>query len=146
MTIETGRYGMAELVPADANTHTVESWVVTTRFWHHRYTQYWLLLISLRDFDKMASPPPTLDVEGATHAVASVTLDPAHPYQEGEHMTRLDPINLEAQFACANDELARWALRQAVDEVLEGNLNPESGTRVNLNVQEWRDFLQGVVA
>ena len=142
MTMLTGRFGMAEPTPVERPM--LARWVATTKLWHHQYSQYALVAITLQDEDPLSSPPPAVQ-PGATHAISSVTLNPSHPYaDEQSGIYYLLPPNLEAQFTCESDERAVQVLEAVVEEVLEGNLNPESA-RPNLNVEEWLDFINGVL-
>lgn len=144
-TMLVGEYGMAEPMPVADSPAILGRWVVTSKLWHPTYNQFVITLITLRDHG-LPVPSAVVAVPGATHAVASLTVNPNHPWTDGPGVAWLVPVNLEAQFAARDDQHALRVLERCAAGVIDGALNPESGARPNLSLDEWYQYLLGAVA
>ena len=83
--------------------------------------------ISLRDVPGW--PPAVIHLEGATHEVFVAACDPDHPLAVDESAKTLQPLNFAGQFICASDGEARDLVDQAVRDICDGTLNPDTDHR-----------------
>lgn len=92
-------------------------------FWH----SYVLSEYSLRP--DPSTPPPLIYLPGATHELALAALDPGEPVEVDGELFILHPPNFVAQRIHASDELAKAEVEQAVRDILDGRLHPDTDHR-----------------
>ena len=107
---------------------TIGSWIVEARWAHPLWHSYAIFLIHLRPL--AGGAPAKIHVDGATHEFILFALDPDGPRTPailGEEYARiLRPANFAAQLVEADDDGARWTIEGIIDQIIMGQLNPDT--------------------
>lgn len=103
---------------------TLPSWIVRAAYAHPLWSHYAVYCIALRDAPGV--PKAVVNLEGATHEVMVFALDPDHKPAVDDLPHTLHPVNFTGQFAEASDLAAAARVQQAVQDVIDGVLNPDS--------------------
>jgi hypothetical protein len=104
------------------------SWLIEAPWAHPVWHSYNLVLVHLRPVDGME--PPKVYRAGGTHEFWLYALDPEEPREALLTRSRvrwLYPANFAAQLVEADDEAAIARVDEAVDLIVRGYLNPDSG-------------------
>ena len=117
--------------PAVPEGLTVASWIVYAPHSHPIWPYVLIACISLRDVPGV--PPATIRLPGATHEVFVYALNPDSypPDMEGQ-LQIMRPVNYVGQFIADSDDTAVNRIWVAVNEVVDGTLNPDEDGR-----QQW---------
>lgn len=110
-----------------ARDGTIASWLIEAEWAHPVWHSYNLVLVHLRQIPGME--PPIIRVPGATHEFWLYVLDPDEPRQAMLSRAKvrwLYPANFAAQLVADSDAAAIARVREAVDLVVDGMLNPDS--------------------
>ena len=107
--------------PDDAS---VATWVVHAPWAHPLWHSYAIMLIHLRPIP--ATPPPVINLAGATHELFVFALDPDYRPSPDEHFKLLTPGNFAAQFVAGSDEGATTRVRADIEAITRGELNPDT--------------------
>jgi hypothetical protein len=103
-------------------------WAAHAPYSHPIWPCVMVCCISLRDAPGW--PPAVVNMPGATHEVMVIALDPAHEVQLDDRPRYLSPLNFfTGQFIAASDDEARERVDQAVRDICDGTLNPDSDNR-----------------
>lgn len=131
-----GRLGNAWLIDKDAAAKrlgivedprfsvTLPSWIASAPYAHPVWSYYAILCIALRDVPGV--PKAKINLEGATHEVMVFALDPDVVPVIDDTPRVLRPINFVGQFVATDDAAAEARIRQAVQDVIDGKLNPDT--------------------
>lgn len=134
-----GRAGNAWLIDLKAATRrrgiendpratvTLPCWIVAAAWAHPLWSHYAVLGIALRDVPGV--PKAKINLQGATHEVMVYALDPDFRPAVDEMPHYLTPVNFVGQFVAADDQSAAERIRQAVQEVADGTLSPDTDFR-----------------
>lgn len=130
----TGAHGMAWLIDLEAiaakhpGSAPAEAqacgWLVYAPYAHQLWHSYAISCINLRDIPGI--PPAKLNLPGATHELMVFALDPERPMRVDDRPAYLAPANFVAQFIEPTDEAAAARIRQAVQDVCDAKLNPDT--------------------
>lgn len=94
---------------------------------HPFWSCYWVGACALRDTPGV--PPAVVYLPSATHEIIVYAMDPDHPIDLKTHPYLLHPVNFAGQFIEASDEAANARVRQAVQDIVDGTLNPDTDNR-----------------
>lgn len=134
-----GKLGNAWLIDAEAlcRRHnivddprasvTLPSWIASAAYAHPMWSHYLIACIALRDVPGV--PKAKVNLAGATHEVMVFALDPNIKPAVDDNPRALHPINFVGQFIEADDLLAAARVQQAVQDVIDGTLNPDTDFR-----------------
>lgn len=134
-----GRLGSAWLLDMDAigrargmeddprKAVSLPSWIASAAYAHPMWSHYWIFGVALREAPGV--PPPVIHLAGATHEVLVVALDPKYPPAIDVFPRFLTPFNFAGQFIASSDDDAAARIRQAVQDVIDGTLNPDTDFR-----------------
>lgn len=103
---------------------TLETWAVHAAYAHPLWHSYVIALISLRDMP--GAPECKMYLAGATHEIFVYALDPEHPIDLQDKPKLLIPCNFSAQFIAESDAAAEKRVRETVQMVIDGVLNPDT--------------------
>ncbi len=103
---------------------TVASYIVQAAWAHPLWSNYATACVSLHDIEGV--PPARILLEGATHEVLVVALDPSKEVYLDEYYSVLTPLNFAGQFKAVDDAEAKQRTLNAVLEVLNGTLSPDT--------------------
>lgn len=103
---------------------TLPGWVVSAPYAHPVWSHYWISCISLRDVPGL--PPAKINLAGATHEVFVFALNPRKEVMVNEYPDPLMPANFIGQFVEESDASASARVQQAVQDVIDGTLNPDT--------------------
>lgn len=103
---------------------TLESWAVHAAYAHPIWHSYVIALISLRDMP--GAPKCVINLAGATHELMVYALNPDHPIDLEDRPKLLTPANFVAQFIAESDAAAEQRIRETVQDVIDGKLNPDT--------------------
>lgn len=106
---------------------TLPSWVVYAPYAHPIWGYYAILCVALRHVEGV--PPAKVMLEGATHEVIVMALDPDFVPAVDAMPRYLWPANFCGQFIEPSDMAASARVRQAVQDVIDGTLNPDTDFR-----------------
>lgn len=106
---------------------TLPCWIVRAPYAHPLWSHYVVMCIALRDVPGV--PKATIHLEGATHEVMVFALDPDTRPALNDYPRMLQPINFTGQFIEADDLAAAARVQQAVQDVIDGTLNPDTDYR-----------------
>lgn len=129
---ERGKAWAVDLVKAaTGKAHSsIGQWVIYAPYAHHMWHSYALSLIHLRHVHGVAAATFLLD--GATHELMLFALDPAEPIVLPGPLPILSPMNFGAQIIERSDATAIARMEEAVQDVVDGVLNPDTD-----NVRDW---------
>jgi len=102
-------------------------WVAHAPYSHPIWPSVAINCISLRDVPGW--PPATIHLQGATHELFVGAINPEVDVRLDETPDILRPLNFAGQFICASDDDARERVEQAVRDICDGTLNPDSDNR-----------------
>jgi hypothetical protein len=106
---------------------SLKSWVVQAPWAHPLWSCYAVLCVALRDVPGV--PAAKINLPGATHEVLLYALDPDHTPAVDEKPRPLIPVNFAGQFIEPSDEAADARIERAVQDVIDGKLNPDTDFR-----------------
>src|SRR5574340_355778 len=92
---------------------TLIGWIVYGPSYHPLWDYYYIGCVFLKDIEGM--PPAIIHLEGATHEVFVIALNPDHTPALNDGLYMLTPINFSAQFISTDEE----ALKKMEDAVRE---------------------------
>jgi len=127
-----GSAGQAWLEDVDAiaracgnpNHGTVKSWIVSAPWAHPIWHSYIVCCLHLRPVAGL--PLSKINLVGATHEVMVIALNPDHPPAINDFTPYLTPINFAGQFIAESDEAAALKVEQAVRDICDGTLSPDT--------------------
>jgi hypothetical protein len=102
-------------------------WIASAAYAHPVWSHYAIHCISLRDVPGV--PKAVINLEGATHEIMVFALDPDTKPTVNDYPRLLQPANFVAQFIAVDDLAAAAYVQQAVQEVIDGTLNPDTDNR-----------------
>lgn len=108
------------------------TWLITAAWAHPVWSQY---ALALYDLTTPTDQPAVIHLDGATHELLLVALDPARPATsaqsmvEGGQVQALSPPNHGYQFKAESDAAAVSRLQRIVDEIEAQRLSPDSDFR-----------------
>lgn len=106
---------------------TLPSWIASAAYAHPMWSHYVILCVALRDIPGV--PKATVHLAGATHEVMVFALDPDSQPAVNDMPRMLHPANFVAQFIEPDDVSAAARVQQAVQDVIDGTLNPDTDFR-----------------
>jgi hypothetical protein len=106
---------------------TLPAWIASAAYAHPIWSHYLFLCVALRDVPGV--PPARIHLAGATHKVMVYALDPASQPAVDDFPRMLQPVNFTGQFQAADDASAEVRVQQAVQDVIDGTLNPDTDAR-----------------
>lgn len=106
---------------------TLPCWIASAAYAHPMWKHYTIMGIALRDVPGV--PKANVNLEGATHEVMVFAMDPAHRPATDDFPRLLQPSNFVGQFVAADDRSAAARIQQAVQDVIDGTLNPDTDYR-----------------
>ncbi len=110
---------------------TICAWVIEAAWAHPLWANYCLAAIHLRPAE--GHNPAKILLDGATHEVILAALDPERaPVLNNPMSTHLQPKNFLGQWIAASDIDAQQKIERCVDEILAGQLSPDTDFR-----REW---------
>lgn len=115
---------------------TLPSWIASASYAHPLWSHYAILCVALRDVPGV--PKAIVHLPGATHEVLVFALDPDTKPAVDDMPRALQPINFSGQFVEADDMAAAARVQQAVQDVIDGTLNPDSDFR-----RQWVERFSG---
>lgn len=104
-------------------------WIVEAPWAHPIWHSYFIVLIHLRPLPDI---PTYIYLKGATHELWVIAIDPKANRQEildraiDSNKWLLHPLNFAAQMVEENDRLAIARIEQAVQDIVDGKLNPDT--------------------
>ena len=116
------KYGKAP--PLELN---VAGWIAYAPYSHPLWPCVTVGCISLHDVPGW--PPAVIHLPGATHEVFVAAIDPSCALRIDEQPPTLRPLNFAGQFICGSHDEARERIEQAVRDICDGTLNPDSDNR-----------------
>lgn len=127
--MEKARAMAARLRPdATKNDTTVGCFCAEAPYAHPIWHSYMIGIYHLRPLEGI--PAAKINLPGATHELIVVALNPElprTPFVAGEEFPKfLTPINFCAQIICPDDAAAHALLKGAVQDVIDGKLNPDT--------------------
>lgn len=135
----TGRMGNAWLIDMEATGRrrgiendpraavTLPCWIASAAYAHPMWSHYTIMCIALRDAPGV--PKAYIHLEGATHEIMVFALDPDTKPAIDDVPRTLHPANFIGQFIAVDDKDAEARVRQAVQDVIDGTLNPDTDFR-----------------
>jgi hypothetical protein len=106
---------------------SLPSWICSASYAHPAWSHYWITGLALRDHPGVT--PAKINLEGATHEVMVYALSPDHPYTVDDFPRFLTPANFHGQFIEPSDDAAAARVQQAVQDVIDGVLSPDTDFR-----------------
>lgn len=106
----------------------VNAWMIRCPGAHPLWSDYALFLIHLRDHEVFSSGP-MIYLEGATHEIVLQALDPGVETSLDLPCNTMEPRNFAAQLVAADDEEAERRVQQAIQDICDGKLNPDTDGR-----------------
>lgn len=130
-----GAFGRAWIIDRDAiaakheidkakSELTLTSYVAHAAYAHPVWHSYLIACISLREL--AGAPKPVIHMPGATHEVLVYALDPEQPIDLTDFPRILTPANFHGQFIEPDDAAAEARIKQTVQDVIDGVLNPDT--------------------
>lgn len=108
----------------DIQDTTVKAYVVEAAWAHPFWKHYFIGVISFADVEGIE--PAEIRLEGATHEIIVVALNPDEIPTVDDNDAFLTPINFTGQFKATTDEAASELLKFTVYEILNGILSPDT--------------------
>jgi hypothetical protein len=99
-------------------------WIVEARWAHPLWHSYEIACYHLRPLEGFNKP--RFYTPNATHEMILFALDPDSPRTVTKTPVRLHPANFAAQFWEADDTDAERRIQKCVEEILAGQLNPDT--------------------
>ena len=106
---------------------TLPCWIASAAYAHPLWSHYCIMCIALREVPGVPAAKVTL--ENATHEVMVYALDPDRKPAVDDFPRMLQPVNFVGQFIEADDLSAAARVQQAVQDVIDGTLNPDTDFR-----------------
>lgn len=103
---------------------SVGGYLVHAAYAHPAWHSYMIACVNLRDIPGV--PPAKINMPGATHEILVYALDPNTPMFVDESPALLHPANFHGQFIEPSDEAAAERMKQTVQDVIDGKLNPDT--------------------
>lgn len=134
-----GKHGNAWLVDLEAisrrrgtvndprNAVSLPCWIASAAYAHPMWSHYAIMCIALRDVPGL--PPAKVNLEGATHEVMVFAMVPDQAPAVDDMPKLLHPGNFIGQFIAPDDMAAAARVQQAVQDVIDGTLNPDTDFR-----------------
>ncbi len=134
-----GRLGNAWLIDMEAVSRrrgivndpraavTLPCWIASAAYAHPLWSHYTIMCVALREVPGL--PKATVGLDGATHEILVFALDPGTKPAVDDVPRILHPINFAGQFVAADDISAAALVQQAVQDVIDGTLNPDTDFR-----------------
>lgn len=134
-----GRLGNAWLIDMEAISRrrgivndprasvTLPCWIASAAYAHPLWSHYVVMCVALRDAPGV--PKAKVNLEGATHEVMVFAMDPDHKPAIDDFPRTLQPANFIGQFIEPDDLSAAARIQQAVQDVIDGTLNPDTDYR-----------------
>lgn len=102
-------------------------WIASAPYAHPLWSHYAILCVALRDGPGL--PKARVRLEGATHEIMVFALDPNTKPAVNETPCFLHPVNFVGQFIEVDDLSAALRVQHAVQDVIDGRLNPDTDFR-----------------
>jgi hypothetical protein len=115
---------------------TLPAWIASAPYAHPIWSSYMICTISLRETPGV--PKAKVSMEGATHEVMVFAIDPDCRPAVDDIPRLLHPVNFAGQFIEPSDEAAAARVRQAVQDVIDGVLSPDTDF-----LQDWVQRFSG---
>lgn len=106
---------------------TLPCWIASAAYAHPLWSHYVVMCIALRDVPGL--PPAHVNLAGATHEVMVYAMNPDYAPAVDEFPKLLHPCNFTGQFIEPDDMAAAARVQQAVQDVIDGVLNPDTDFR-----------------
>lgn len=103
---------------------TLPCWIASAAYAHPFWAHYAIMCVALRDVPGV--PKAKINLEGATHEIMVFALNPDHKPAVDDLPHALQPGNFVGQFIEADDSAAAARVQQAVQDVIDGTLNPDT--------------------
>lgn len=103
---------------------SLDAYLIYAPSYHFVWHSYAVVCVSLKDVP--GTHPAKINLEGATHEIFVVALNPDFKVPLNDYIHQLLPINFTAQFIAENDEQANERVKAAVMEILNGTLSPDT--------------------
>lgn len=103
---------------------TVAGWIVHAPWAHPVWHSYLVAAISLRKIDGW--PAAKINLDGATHEVLVLALDPDVPLAIDQNPRPLMPANFMGQFIEPDDAAAAARIERTVADICRGALSPDT--------------------
>jgi len=118
------RHGFAE---DPRQSVTLPCWIASAAYAHPMWSHYAILCVALRETPGV--PAPVINMPGATHEVMVFALDPKRIPAVDDFPAYLQPVNFAGQFIEPDDLSATVRVQQAVQDIIDGKLNPDTDFR-----------------
>jgi len=127
-----GSMGLAWVMDVDALARkggnavhgTVKCWSVRAPWAHPLWHSYHVVCLHLRPIP--GEPPAKIMLAGATHEVMVIALHPDDQPALDDFTRYLTPINFSGQFIAESDVAAALKVEQAVRDICDGKLSPDT--------------------
>lgn len=103
---------------------TLPCWIASAPYAHPMWSRYAILSVALREAPGV--PQAKVNLDGATHEVMVYALNPDKAPAVDDLPSILHPANFTGQFVAPDDLAAAARVQQAVQDVIDGALNPDS--------------------
>lgn len=124
-------HGKAWELDHDPKSAVVSSWVVLCPWAHPLWAFHVVSMVSLADIEGL--PPAKINEPGMTHEILVMAVNPDWQMKDKKHLPDyLQPMNYVGQIKCDSDAEAEKRAELAVQEIIEGKLNPDSD-----GIQQW---------
>jgi hypothetical protein len=108
---------------------TLKMWIVSAPWAHPAWHSYAIGVIHLRTIVGVA--PAKRYHSDATHEVMVAALDPEKPIELDKQVAFLTPMNYMEQFKAESDEAALKHVEQAVQDICDGKLSPDTDFKLD---------------
>jgi hypothetical protein len=102
-------------------------WIVHAAYAHPLWSYYVVIAVALREVPGV--PKAKINFEGASHEVMVFAHDPDKKPAVNDFPAMLRPVNFAGQFIEPDDLSAAARVQQAVQDVIDGLLNPDTDFR-----------------
>lgn len=106
---------------------TLPCWIASAAYAHPMWSHYVVMCVALREVPGV--PKAKVNLEAATHEIMVFALDPDRKPAIDDFPRVLQPVNFVGQFVEADDLSAAMRVQQAVQDVIDGKLNPDTDYR-----------------
>lgn len=124
---------MAAVAERHGNTNdprqsvTLPCWIAHAPYAHPIWSNYAVMCVALRESPGV--PKPVINMPGATHEIMVFALDPNFVPAVDDFPKFLQPVNFAAQFIEPDDLSATVRVQQAVQDIIDGTLSPDTDFR-----------------
>lgn len=103
---------------------TLPTYVAHAAYAHPMWHSYLVMCVNLRDLPGVQKAK--INLAGATHEIMVFALDPEQELSTTKMPLLLTPVNFVAQFIEPDDAAAEARIKQTVQDVIDGKLNPDT--------------------